>query len=46
MDGSDPEARRRFERECRLTGRLSGHPNVVTVRPTDGPGPDGGGCDY
>ena len=31
MDGSDPEARRRFERECRLTGRLTGHPNVVTV---------------
>lgn len=27
----DPKALRRFERECQATGRLSGHPNVVTV---------------
>jgi serine/threonine protein kinase len=27
----DEDARRRFQRELRLTGRLSGHPHVVTV---------------
>jgi len=27
----DERALRRFERECQATGRLSGHPNVVTV---------------
>jgi ABC-type transport system substrate-binding protein len=27
----DGRALRRFERECQATGRLSGHPNVVTV---------------
>jgi hypothetical protein len=30
-DLGDPDARRRFVRECRATGRLTGHPNVVTV---------------
>lgn len=27
----DEKAQRRFERECQATGRLSGHPGVVTV---------------
>jgi serine/threonine protein kinase len=27
----DDQAMRRFQRECKITGRLSGHPNVVTV---------------
>lgn len=27
----DAKAQRRFERECRATGRLSGHPHIVTV---------------
>ena len=30
--GFDDEAgQRRFQRECALTGRLTGHPNIVTV---------------
>ncbi len=29
--GTDEEARRRFMREVRLAGRLSGHPHVVTI---------------
>ena len=29
--GPDEEARRRFRREVRLAGKLSGHPHVVTV---------------
>lgn len=29
--GTDEEARRRFLREMRLAGRLSGHPHVVTI---------------
>ncbi len=32
QSGIDDEAgRRRFERECTLMGRLTGHPNIVTV---------------
>ncbi len=32
LAGIDDEAgRRRFERECTLMGRLTGHPNIVTV---------------
>lgn len=32
LSGIDDEAgRRRFERECTLMGRLTGHPNIVTV---------------
>lgn len=27
----DEHARRRFERECALTGRLTDHPNIITV---------------
>lgn len=27
----DERVRRKFERECAMTGRLTGHPNVVTV---------------
>lgn len=30
----DDAAMRRFQRECRITGRLSDHPNVVTVLDT------------
>ncbi|MFC5746503.1 serine/threonine-protein kinase [Actinomadura rugatobispora] len=30
----DDGAMRRFQRECKITGRLSGHPNVVTVLDT------------
>jgi serine/threonine-protein kinase PknK len=30
----DDAAMRRFQRECKITGRLSGHPNVVTVLDT------------
>ncbi|MCP2336395.1 serine/threonine-protein kinase [Actinomadura rupiterrae] len=30
----DDDAMRRFQRECRITGRLSDHPNVVTVLDT------------
>lgn len=30
-DMRDPEARRRFADECRLTGRLSGEPHIITV---------------
>ncbi|WP_329521427.1 serine/threonine-protein kinase [Spirillospora sp. NBC_01491] len=30
----DNAAMRRFQRECKITGRLSGHPNVVTVLDT------------
>ncbi|MGH6655124.1 MAG: protein kinase domain-containing protein [Actinocrinis sp.] len=32
--GPDQDVRRRFEREVRLAGRLSGHPHVVTVLDT------------
>ena len=28
---TDPDVRRRFERECRAMGMLSGHPHIVTV---------------
>ena len=31
----DDRARERFRRECRTTGRFSGHPNVVTVYDAD-----------
>jgi hypothetical protein len=31
----DDRARERFRRECRTTGRFSGHPNVVTVFDAD-----------
>ncbi|GAA2589338.1 protein kinase [Actinomadura fulvescens] len=30
----DDSAMRRFQRECKITGRLSGHPNIVTVLDT------------
>ncbi|ONH58080.1 serine/threonine protein kinase [Frankia sp. CcI49] len=30
-DLRDPDARRRFVRECRVTGRLTGNPNIITV---------------
>ncbi|CNG72082.1 putative ATPase [Mycobacterium tuberculosis] len=30
----DSAAMRRFQRECKITGRLSGHPNIVTVLDT------------
>jgi protein kinase-like protein len=30
----DDAAMQRFQRECKITGRLSGHPNVVTVLDT------------
>ncbi|WP_329088512.1 serine/threonine protein kinase [Actinomadura citrea] len=30
----DDAAMRRFQRECKITGRLSGHPNIVTVLDT------------
>ncbi|WP_176611298.1 serine/threonine-protein kinase [Actinomadura sp. WMMB 499] len=30
----DEAAMRRFQRECKITGRLSGHPNIVTVLDT------------
>ncbi|SNS77269.1 Serine/threonine protein kinase [Actinomadura meyerae] len=30
----DTAAMRRFQRECKITGRLSGHPNIVTVLDT------------
>ncbi|WP_242906842.1 serine/threonine-protein kinase [Actinomadura terrae] len=30
----DGAAMRRFQRECKITGRLSGHPNIVTVLDT------------
>ncbi|WP_131773898.1 serine/threonine-protein kinase, partial [Protofrankia symbiont of Coriaria myrtifolia] len=28
---ADPDAKRRFLRECRVTGRLTGHPNIISV---------------
>ncbi|WP_250287307.1 serine/threonine-protein kinase, partial [Frankia sp. CiP1_Cm_nod2] len=28
---TDPDAKRRFLRECRVTGRLTGHPNIISV---------------
>lgn len=31
IDGRDEEVRYSFQRECALTGRLTGHPNVLTV---------------
>ncbi len=31
LDKVDAESQRRFERECRIIGTLSNHPNVVTV---------------
>jgi serine/threonine-protein kinase PknK len=31
VDAVDADTMRRFERECQITGRLTGHPNVVTV---------------
>lgn len=30
-DLRDPDARRRFVRECRATGRLTGNPHIITV---------------
>lgn len=42
-DGSDPVVRARFERECRAIGRLSSHPNVVSVH---GSGTDGDNRPY
>jgi serine/threonine protein kinase len=37
---TDYKAQRRFQRECRLAGRLSAHPNIVTVHDA-GIAPDG-----
>jgi hypothetical protein len=37
---TDYKAQRRFQRECRLAGRLSAHPNIVTVYDA-GLSPDG-----
>jgi serine/threonine protein kinase len=34
VDAVDSDTMRRFERECQITGRLTGHPNVVTVLDT------------
>jgi serine/threonine-protein kinase PknK len=34
VDAVDGATMRRFERECQITGRLTGHPNVVTVLDT------------
>ncbi len=34
VDAVDEATMRRFERECQITGRLTGHPNVVTVLDT------------
>jgi serine/threonine-protein kinase PknK len=34
VDAVDQDTMRRFERECQITGRLTGHPNVVTVLDT------------
>ncbi|MEU5987723.1 protein kinase [Spirillospora sp. NPDC047418] len=39
----DSAALRRFQRECKITGRLSGHPNIVTVLDT---GTTAGGRPY
>ncbi|MFA1545356.1 protein kinase domain-containing protein [Actinomadura chokoriensis] len=39
----DTAAMRRFQRECKITGRLSGHPNIVTVLDT---GTTGAGRPY
>ena len=34
VEAVDGATMRRFERECQITGRLTGHPNVVTVLDT------------
>ena len=34
VEAVDGDTMRRFERECQITGRLTGHPNVVTVLDT------------
>jgi serine/threonine-protein kinase PknK len=34
VDAVDDDTMRRFERECQITGRLTAHPNVVTVLDT------------
>jgi serine/threonine-protein kinase PknK len=34
VEAVDSDTMRRFERECQITGRLTGHPNVVTVLDT------------
>ncbi|GAA0318417.1 serine/threonine-protein kinase [Actinoallomurus spadix] len=34
VEDVDDDTMRRFERECQITGRLTGHPNVVTVLDT------------
>jgi hypothetical protein len=34
LDATDERELRRFRRECQLTGRLTGHPNIVTVLDT------------
>ncbi|MCO6011659.1 serine/threonine protein kinase [Actinoallomurus purpureus] len=34
VEAVDDDTMRRFERECQITGRLTGHPNVVTVLDT------------
>ncbi|GAB2837060.1 hypothetical protein GCM10027176_46830 [Actinoallomurus bryophytorum] len=34
VDAVDGDTMRRFERECQITGRLTAHPNVVTVLDT------------
>ncbi|SEG05592.1 Serine/threonine protein kinase [Thermomonospora echinospora] len=34
VNAVDSAAMKRFQRECKITGRLSGHPNVVTVLDT------------
>jgi serine/threonine-protein kinase PknK len=34
VDAVDGDTMRRFVRECQITGRLTGHPNVVTVLDT------------
>src|SRR5438067_1531658 len=34
LDAIDDRELRRFRRECQLTGRLTGHPNIITVLDT------------
>jgi predicted Ser/Thr protein kinase len=34
LNAIDDSSMRRFQRECKITGRLTGHPNVVTVLDT------------
>jgi tRNA A-37 threonylcarbamoyl transferase component Bud32 len=43
VEDVDDKVMRRFRRECRITGRLTGHPNIVTVLAT---GLTAAGCPY